>query len=150
MRTPPVVATLAEHPHQREVLVNKLYALTLSLVLAALVGTAVAADRNNIVIPQDNTSFAVDRTSIVRIWGKGEPRSTIEATVVSGPAKIKCVNDVFYRKNGKPVTDKMVKEFDFNQTGTGTVKVRLTVTPPGKDTKADVKEFTWDVKDTSR
>jgi hypothetical protein len=129
-----------------EVLVRKvLCALVLSV---AFVGTAVALDRFNVVIPMDTKSFDVDKSSIVRIWGKGDVGSTIEAAVLSGPAQIKCVNDVFERRDGKAVVNKMIKEFDFKNTGTGTVKVRITVTPPKKETKADVKEYTWEAKDT--
>jgi len=120
--------------------------LVLSLAVPMLAGTALGVDRFNVVTPQDNKAFTVDKASIVRLTASGDTGSTIEAEILSGPAKIHCVNDVFHRKNGEPVTGKMIKEFDLKSTGTGMVKVKVSVTPPKKDSTPKVTTYEYEVK----
>jgi hypothetical protein len=88
----------------------------------------------------------VDQKDYVRLSGEGISGSTIEAEILSGPASIASVNDVFPRKNGEPVTGKMFKEFNIKHSGKGMVKVKITVTPPKKDTTAKVTNYEYEVK----
>ncbi len=121
-----------------------LCAALLSLVIPVFAGTALALDRYNVVVPRDTKSFSVDQSSYVRLTGTGSAKATIEAEVVSGPARIANINDVFARKNGEPVADEVIKEFVFKHTGKGMVKVKLTVTPKEGTPKATTYE--WEVK----
>jgi hypothetical protein len=120
--------------------------LALSLAAPMLAGTAFGLDRHNVVVPQDDKAFTVDKTSIVRLTASGISGSTIEAEVVSGPAKIATVNELFPRKGGEAVLGKVTKEFDLKSRGTGKVKVKVTVTPPQKDSTPKVTTYEYEVK----
>ena len=97
------------------------------------------------VVPQDDKAFSVDKSSIVRLTASGISGSTIEAEVVSGPAKIDRVNELFPRKGGEAVLGKVTKEFDLKSSGTGKVKVKVTVTPPQKDSTPKVTTYEYEV-----
>jgi len=118
----------------------------LCVLALALAGTAFGVDRQNVVVPQDDKAFSVDKASIVRLTGSGIAGSTIEAEIVSGPAKIATVNDLFPRKGGEPVIGKVTKEFDLKSSGTGKVKVKVTVTPPQKGSTPKVTTYEYEVK----
>jgi hypothetical protein len=117
----------------------------LRLLVLSLAGTASAVDRHN-VVPQDDKAFTVGKSSIVRLTASGISGSTIEAEIVSGPAKIDRVNELFPRKGGEPVTGKVTKEFDLKSTATGKVmvKVKVTVTPL-KDSTPEVTTYEYEV-----
>jgi hypothetical protein len=122
-----------------------LFAVALSVAVLALTGTAFAVDRHNIIVPEDDKAFSVEQSSIVRLTGKGIAGSTIEAEVVSGPAKIDSVNEVFPRKDGKPVLGTVKKEFNLKSSGRGTVKVKITVTGPQKGATPKVTTYEYEV-----
>ena len=123
-----------------------LCAVTLSLAIPVLAGTAFGLDRYKVVIPKDNKAFEVEVSSYVRLTGKGISGSSIEAEVVSGPAKIVSVNEVFPRKDGKPQLGNVIKEFNIKASATGTVRVKVTVTPPQKDSSPKVTTYEYEVK----
>ena len=117
--------------------------MVLSLALPVL---AFGLDRHNVVVPKDTKAFSVDRTSLVRLSASGDTGTTIEAEVLSGPSKIDSICELFPRKNGEPVTGKVMKEFHFKSSGTGSVKVRVTVTPAQKNATPKVTTYEWEVK----
>ena len=123
-----------------------LCALALSLAALTLPAPAFGADKENVVVPQDTKAFSVDKTSLVRLTGKGIAGSTIEAEVLSGPVKIATVNTVHYRKGGKAPAGNVVKEFVLKSSGAGKVKVKITVTPPQKDSTPKVTTYEYEVE----
>ena len=116
----------------------------LALVLAGVCGVALA-DERTVVIPTDNKAFAVEKSDIVRLTGKGIAGSKIEVKV-DGPAKVVAISDVRKLVNGKPIIGNSIKEFDLQPTDKGKVTVTITVTPPQPDAKATKTTYQFEVK----
>ena len=115
-----------------------------ALALLVAGGLALAADRT-MIVPNDTKPFAVEKTDIVRLTGKGIAGSKIEAKV-EGPAKIVNENSVFQKVGGRNLIGNSIKEFEIQPSDTGTVSVTITVTPPQPDAKAVQTKYTFEVK----
>jgi hypothetical protein len=116
-----------------------LVALTLSVIGAAL------AEDQTVVVPKDDKPFTVDKSTIVRLTGKGIAGSKITAQV-TGPAKIETTSTVRELRNGRPLIGNHVKEFDIKPTGSGKVTVTVTVIPPQPGAEQKLTKFEFDVK----
>jgi hypothetical protein len=116
--------------------------LALAFVGACGVGLA---DERTVVVPRDDKPFAVEKTDLVRLTGKGIAGSKIEVKV-DGPAKLEATSNVRELVNGRPIIGNSVKEFDLKATDTGKVTVTITVTPPQPDAQAKVTKIEFEVK----
>jgi hypothetical protein len=94
-----------------------------------------------VYVPQDETSFDVQPTDVVRLLGNGISGSTITAQVV-GPAKLKRTAVTQFVEGGMLPIGALQKEFEVVPTGPGAVSVIITVTyPTGGDPKVTVYRF---------
>lgn len=123
-----------------------LCALVVSASLPLFAGVAFGLDHFKVVVPRDTKSFAVEQDTYVRLHGHGEAKCTITCEIISGPARIVSVNDVFPRKSGEPVANTVIKEFNLKQTGKGTVKARITMTPAAKEATPKVTTYEYEVR----
>jgi hypothetical protein len=98
------------------------------LALALAVATVTAASAATVYVPKDTTPFAVQQGDAVRLTGQGIAGATIKADV-SGPANV-IDYDVVELVRGKPLIGNHRKDFIVRPSGKGTVKVKITVTPP--------------------
>lgn len=94
-----------------------------------------------VYVPQDETSFEVQKTDVVRLLGNGISGSTITAQVV-GPGKLKQTAVTQIVQGGMLPIGALQKEFEVVPTGPGSVTVIITVTyPTGGDPKVTVYRF---------
>jgi hypothetical protein len=105
---------------------------------------AVRADERSVVVPRDNVPFTVAESDVVRLTGKGIAGAKIVA-VVEGPAKIVAENAILERAKGKPVLGPGNREFEIKPTGSGTVSVKITSTPPAGGAPT-VTKYEFEVK----
>ncbi len=131
--------------------------LFLGLFLAApiLALVALAGEEGNqvegkvsnrtVIVPQDNTPFKVQMDQRVRITGEGIAGSKLVADV-DGPAKIVAENSILTMKGGHLLIGMAKVEYEIKPTGQGTVKVKITSTPPQSNVESTVKTYTFEVK----
>ncbi|MBM4071911.1 MAG: class I SAM-dependent methyltransferase [Planctomycetes bacterium] len=98
-----------------------------------------------VIIPKDVVRFTVEKSDLVRLAGRGIVGSKVEAKV-EGPARITAIRILRELKNGRPLIGSHAKEFELAPTGTGKVRVTLTVTPPQPDAKPLVTTYQFEVK----
>jgi hypothetical protein len=123
----------------RVVVALALLALALLAPALAIAGSAPGAERR-VIIPRDKKPFTVGQNEIVRLTGKGIAGSRIEAKV-QGPAKIEGTSRVSEVVGGRALLGNNITEFEIRPTGTGKVKVQITVTPPQPDEKPIVTDY---------
>jgi hypothetical protein len=103
-------------------------------------GTVV--DVRDVVVPEDNKPFTVEKNEIVRLTAHGIAGSTITPDV-KGPAKVIRASYIRTVTGGETPIGGMVREFEILPTGKGQVNVTLTVEyPTGGDPKVEKYRFT--------
>lgn len=120
-------------------------------VLAAGLAVAVGADEADggaVYVPRDGKSFTITARDVVRFTGPAPGSTGIQTavTVTAGAATV-TQRKVFVVTNGQPLKiGGGSLEFDVRPAAgkTGTVKVKVTTTPPGKP--ATEKEYEFEVK----
>ena len=118
--------------------------LLLAVALVAVSGVA-KADERTVVVPTDTKPFAVEKSDLVRLTGKGIAGSKITVKV-DGPAKVVATSDVRELIEGRLIIGNSVKEFDLKPTGKGKVTVTVVVAPPQSDAKATETKYEFEVK----
>ncbi len=120
------------------------------MVLAALAGEegkqaeGKVAERT-IIVPQDTARFKVQRDHRVRLTGEGIAGSKFVADV-EGPAKIVAENSILTMKGGHLLIGMAKVEYEIKPTRQGTVKVKITSTPPQPNAEPAVKTYEFDVR----
>jgi hypothetical protein len=132
---------------------SKYLALALILTVPALV--AVAAEKGKeaqakiakrtVIVPQDVTPFAIEMRQMVRLTGQGISGSKIVADL-EGPARIVAENSLVTMKDGHILIGMAKMEFEIRPTGQGTVKVKITSTPPQPNAEPTVTNYQFEVK----
>lgn len=129
------------------------FALALLVPVTALV--ALASDESKqddakvssrtVLVPQDTSPFKVQMNQQVRIAAEGIAGSKLMADV-DGPAQIVAENRVVTIKNGHILIGMTKAECEIKPTGQGTVKVKITVTPPQPNAQPTVQTYEFEVQ----
>jgi hypothetical protein len=128
----------------------KHFALMLVLAIPAIVVLAGAADtgvgaRQVVIVTQDDTPFKVGPNETVRLTGEGIAGSKIVADV-DGPAMILAENSLVIMRGGHILIGMEKVEYQIKPTGKGTVKVKITTTPPQATAQPTVKTYEFEVQ----
>ena len=133
----------------------KKFVLAVFLVVPVMALVALAGDEGNraeakvsngtVIVPQDTTPFKVQMNQRVRITGEGIAGSKLVADV-DGPAKIVAENSILTMKGGHLLIGTAKVEYEIKPTGQGTVKVKITTTPPQPNAEQNVKTYEFDVR----
>ena len=133
----------------------KRFMVAVSFVVPALALIAFGAEqgkqvegkvaKRTVVVPQDTAPFKVQMNQRVRLTGEGIAGSKILADV-DGPARIVAENSIMTMKGGHVLIGMAKVEFDIKPTGQGSVKVKITSTPPQPNAAPTVKDYEFEVK----
>lgn len=114
--------------------------------LLALERVQESGKRREIAVPQDTAPFRVSTRQVVRVTGEGISGSSMVAEV-DGPAKVVSENQILTFKDGHILVGMMMVEYEIKPTGQGTVKVKITCTPPQPDSQPTVKSYEFEVSE---
>jgi hypothetical protein len=101
--------------------------------------------KKDVLIPQDGTPFDAQTDQIVRAVGRSVSGGSIKA-LVTGPAQIISENVQVPVSNGKIMMGELVKEFDLEPTGTGSVQVDLIEETPVGGVSPMVTQYRFNVQ----
>jgi hypothetical protein len=119
-----------------------MFCLITTIVMSA--GSVFVADEATFVVPKNTKPFTVTKDEMVRIPAQGIAGSSITYDV-NGPAKLIRVNNISERVGDRNFIGSSMKDAEIKPTGTGTVKVTVTVKPPN-DPESKVTTYEFEVK----
>lgn len=133
----------------------KKFCLAVFLVVPVIAFVALAGEedrqaegkvaKRTLVVPQDTTPFKVQMNQRVRLTGEGIAGSKIVADV-DGPSRIVAENSITTIKGGHILIGMAKVEYEIKPTGQGTVKVKITSTPPQPNADPTVKTYEFEVQ----